>query len=164
MSVRSRGFTLIELLVVIAIIGILSSVVLASLNTARERARTAAIKSQALEFKKLMELEYLDTGSYAGLNRGWATAASCASEPYSGAYAQKAIEICSSLGNLVSNPSGNGHMHIGVNTSLGFSSSNDYSIMVRLPNNRYFCVGSSGGVSDTTTGGSWSEDGCYGNP
>ena len=54
----ARGFTLIELLVVIAIIGILSSVVLASLNTARTKGNYAAVKSNLSTIQTQAELDY----------------------------------------------------------------------------------------------------------
>lgn len=68
---RPRGFTLIELLVVIAIIGILSAVVLASLNAARARARDAQRVSNVREMVKLMNLE---TGNSAQALTGCTTA------------------------------------------------------------------------------------------
>ena len=58
----TAGFTLIELLVVIAIIGILASVVLASLNTARAKGNDAAIKSNLTGTRAAMEVFY-DTGN-----------------------------------------------------------------------------------------------------
>lgn len=60
----SKGFTLIELLVVIAIIGILSSVVLASLNTARGKARDAKRLSEMRQMQIALDLYYDNFGSY----------------------------------------------------------------------------------------------------
>ena len=61
---KHGGFTLIELLVVISIISLLSSIILSSLNTARERARDIKRISEIKEFQKALELCYYDTGSY----------------------------------------------------------------------------------------------------
>ena len=55
---KNQGFTLIELLVVIAIIGILSSVVLASLNTARNKGVDAAVKSNLANARAQAEMYY----------------------------------------------------------------------------------------------------------
>ena len=64
-TIRSKGFTLIELLVVIAIIGVLSAVVLASLNTARSKGNDAAIESNLATIQTQAELYYSNnTNSY----------------------------------------------------------------------------------------------------
>ena len=67
---KNKGFTLIELLVVIAIIGILSSVVLASLNTARAKGADAATKTGLANMRAQAEVYYDGTG-----NGGYSSAA-----------------------------------------------------------------------------------------
>lgn len=61
---RIAGFTLIELLVVVAIVGLLSSVVLASIDSARENARDARRKADLRQIQSALELYYGDNGSY----------------------------------------------------------------------------------------------------
>src|SRR3989344_5745763 len=53
-----RGFTLIELLVVIAIIGLLSSIVLASLNSARAKTRDARKQADFKTISTALQLFY----------------------------------------------------------------------------------------------------------
>lgn len=60
----SRGFTLIELLVVIAIIGVLSTLILLQLGTARSRSRDAKRIADINQLRSAVELFYDDNGYY----------------------------------------------------------------------------------------------------
>lgn len=66
----TRGFTLIELLVVIAIIGMLSSVVLASLNSARGKARDARRILDLKSMQVALELFYSSYNRYPSATDG----------------------------------------------------------------------------------------------
>ncbi len=57
------GFTLIELLVVIAIIGVLASIVLASLNTARRKSRDVRRITDVKQIQLALELYFDGEGS-----------------------------------------------------------------------------------------------------
>ncbi len=63
---QNNGFTLIELLVVVAVIGILSTIVIASLSVARNKAKDVAVVAASSSFRTQAELLY-PTGNYTGL-------------------------------------------------------------------------------------------------
>lgn len=79
MYTSAKGFTLIELLVVIAIIGLLSSVVLASLNAARAKARDSKRLSDIRAVVQALEL--YATNNYNSYPLSPTTNSTCGNTP-----------------------------------------------------------------------------------
>jgi len=142
-----RGFTLIELLVVIAIIGILSAVVLASLNSARSKGIDAAVVSNLSAIQTQAELYYQDNGN---------------------SYGTQALGNCPTTG-TVSNMFGNTTIRaalVNSNSTMG-ATGNDVvqctaagtTFMANMKlravqgtnTAKYFCVDSTGNATTTTT-------------
>ncbi|MDD4477201.1 MAG: prepilin-type N-terminal cleavage/methylation domain-containing protein [Patescibacteria group bacterium] len=61
---NKKGFTLIELLVVIAILGLLSTLAVVALGSAREKARDSKRLSDLKQVQTALELYYTDQGAY----------------------------------------------------------------------------------------------------
>ncbi|OGY45021.1 MAG: hypothetical protein A3A24_02500 [Candidatus Buchananbacteria bacterium RIFCSPLOWO2_01_FULL_46_12] len=61
---KKKGFTLIELLVVIAIIGLLSTLAVVALNSAREKARDAKRVADVKQVQTALELYFNDASGY----------------------------------------------------------------------------------------------------
>lgn len=74
-----RGFTLIELLVVIALIGILSSVVLVAIGSAKSSGADAGLKGNLDTIRKQAEMYAIATGSYGVQGTSTGSAVNCSS-------------------------------------------------------------------------------------
>jgi prepilin-type N-terminal cleavage/methylation domain-containing protein len=158
---NNKGFTLIELLVVVAIIGLLSSIVFASLNSARGKAKDAAIKEGVYQLSNVMALNYDDYGSYCQLQNGWINSQGACSAIFSGTYASKARQICN---NIYDNAAENNWGAPGAYKifSYGTNCAIDYSFMVYLNDGNWYCSGSSGAKGEYA--GYGGQPGCYNNP
>ena len=66
-----RAFTLIELLVVIAIIGLLSTIAVVSLGSARINSRNTTRKANLVQMSKALELYYANFGAYPTTGGNW---------------------------------------------------------------------------------------------
>ncbi len=80
---RQPGFTIVELLIVIVVIGILAAITIVAYSGIQDRAKYAREQSDISSLNKLINLYYVDNGSYpstggsafAGNSTGWSQAA-----------------------------------------------------------------------------------------
>ncbi len=147
-----KGFTLIELLVVVAIIGILSSIVLASLSTARNKGQDASAKGSLSSARAAAELyfdEYGDYGTPGATTQTFDSTSNTA--PTSNALAAS-NSICeyTSIVNLGLAASGQAHSPVICNTT---EQPAGYTIYVELNDAKTYCVDSAG-YAGYITGGS----------
>jgi prepilin-type N-terminal cleavage/methylation domain-containing protein len=144
------GFTLIELLVVIAIIGILSSVVLVSLNSARKKGTDTRVISDVQETRTALESGYtggvypdLYNTTASGVNLLAATTTNGADVSNINQLALDAVTQGGALSIYINTNGNAGSATVG--NAIG------YAIYGQLTSNsaRYFCIDSTGATNQS---------------
>jgi len=137
---KNKGFTLIELLVVIAIIGVLASVVLASLNSARNKGTDAAIKSGLANMRAQAEIYYDTNGGYSTATPTFPLAASCSTA--------NSIFVDPTFATAITNLGNNGTVTCVLGGTTG-SKADKWAMSVTLKAGGSWCVDSLGQSKNT---------------
>ncbi|MDO8481496.1 MAG: prepilin-type N-terminal cleavage/methylation domain-containing protein [bacterium] len=156
-----RGFTLIELLVVMAIIGILSSIVLTSLGTSRQKARDARRVSDIKQLQLAIELYYDANGTYP-LTIGSGTTGPLAGAGYISVIPTDPSDNDAYRYAALGDETGCYNYHLGA--SLEYSGNSAFSSDVDAPDTDVVCTGGGSNFPGADSGKCWATDtgvGCY---
>ena len=126
----NKGFTLIELLVVIAIIGILSAVVLASLNTARNKGKDASAKGSLSSLRASAEIYYANINSYGPAGAAVTTAGVCGDSDVTKLMSAAQTQT--------------GNAAVCTHNATAGAAATSYTVYDLLTNTQYFCLDSTG--------------------
>ncbi len=161
---KKKGFTLIELLVVIAIIGLLTSVVLVSLQSARLKAGDAKVKAQLGSFRSAAEIFYSENIGYSDgtqnpvtFTAGIMSVPSGRKDVFDTANAAGVLSTAYSYVTLSNLPTGVSVYYTRDGDNAG-TKATQYAIAVTLPsipsspNPRAWCVDSTGVAKEETEG------------
>lgn len=157
---------MVELLIVIAIIGILASIVLVNLSSARTKAKDAAIISSANAIMKAAQINSLSSGDYSLYK---ITQDTCSSYSASTPNRSSMVDACNSI--ITNSGTAGSQFKLWMN-SWGGANRVKFSVLAWLPGKqKYYCIGSNGGTSmETNSNGTgcgsnvYSCSGCAGDP
>ncbi len=147
--VTSRGFTLIELLVVIAIIGLLASIILVSLSSARNKGKDTRLISDVRQIRVQIETEASLGGTYTVSATSCITANPAAAN--GSATINAAANNCATLNTDATNNGGT--ITVRTDTAAGTSATTFKAFMVYAQlngTNGYYCMDSIGNVKSSS--------------